>query len=324
MMNWILLIRNNATAFALFVVAAAAPCLGLNDSLYFLFQRSTYLENLWMPGAWWANPATTAEIEKKTALTVNVTPLGNVYTIASAKYLAPAGKIFGWGIGLMGAGISPDPSLQATNGNAQYSSKFSFSNPSLQCAFGAKIPALGSVGFLGDFGAELLPDFQGSQSNYFTMGIGLGVLTPYALDLLSFSVSSMSRGHFWIQNFWDHDGKLGLRLKTSDSLLLGSLEYTVSFASGSIKYIGNSPAYYYQVVKGLVSLKAYAILGILAGYSRDLGIYSDNGTLLHGGIELRQSSVYPFFGGYEIGVSLTHSALLVHRLWLAYCFPTHS
>jgi hypothetical protein len=254
-------------------------------------------------------------------LTVNVTPLGNVYSIASAKYLAPAGNHFAWGIGIMGAGINPDPSLQATNGNAQYSSHFSFSNPSIQLAAGVKIPSMGSMGLLGNFGAELLPDDLGNQANYFTLGLGIGWLTPYAFNLISLSMSSMSTGHFWIQNFWDYDGKLGMRLKTSDSLLLGSLEYTVSFASGSLRYIGNSPAYYYQVVKALLSLKAYSILGILAGYSQDLGIYSDNGILIHGGVELRRSSVYPFFGGYEIGVSLTHSALLVHRLWIGYSFP---
>jgi len=302
-------------------IAAAAPALCVNDSLYFLFQRSTYLENLCMPAAWWANPALTAEIGGKTALTVSVTPLGNTFTIASAKYCAPIGARGGWGIGLMGAGISPDPSLQANNSGAQYSSHVTFSNPSIQLAGGLKIPYIGSIGALGDFGLELLPNFSGGEENYFSMGLGAGFLTPYAWDYLSLSLFAMSRGHFWIQNFWDHDGKVGLRLKTPDSLVLGSLEYTVSFSSGSVKFIGNSPAYYYQVVKALMSLKIYAIMGVLIGYSDDLGIFSNNGSMIHGGVELRRSSVYPFFGGYELGVSLTHSALLVHHLWLAYSFP---
>ena len=132
----------------------------------------------------------------------------------------------------------------------------------------------------------------------------------------------MSRGHFWIDNFWDHDGKMGLRIKTPDSLVLGSLEYTVSFSSG-FKYIGNAPANYYQVVKAMASIKIYAIMGVLIGYSDDLGIFSNNGTLIHGGLEMRRSDVYPFFGGYELGVSLTRSALLVHHLWLAYAFTAH-
>jgi hypothetical protein len=307
---------------ALCIFALVGSCFGVNDSLYFLFQRSTYLESLFMPGAWWANPAVTAEISSKTALTVNVTPLGNTYTIASAKYLAPAANAFGWGIGVMGAGINPNPdgSLQANNDGAQYSSHFTFSNPSIQCAAGAKMPGIGAAGLLGDFGFELLPDGNGGQANFWTMGIGAGLLTPYYFNNVSLSISVMSTGHFWIESFWDNDGKLGARFKTPDSLLMGSLEYTVSFVSGSVKYIGNAPAYYYQVVKGLASLKAYAVLGVLMGFSRDLGIYSDNGSMVHAGLELRQSTVYPFFGGYEVGVSLTHSALLVHRLWLAYCF----
>ena len=85
------------------------PGFCVTDSLYFLFQRSTYLENLCMPAAWWANPALVAEITEKTAMTVNVTPLGNVFTIASAKYCAPLGARGGWGVGLMGAGHRSRP-----------------------------------------------------------------------------------------------------------------------------------------------------------------------------------------------------------------------
>jgi len=308
------------TFLCVFFFATTVFCDG--DSLYFLFQRSTYLENLCMPGAWWANPAVMAEINAKTALTTSVTPLGNTFSIASVKYFAPLGGKAGWGIGLLGAGINPDPSLQATSGGAQYSSHFSFSNPSIQLAGGYNIPSIGSIGVLGDFGMELLPNFSGGKDNFFTMGLGAGFLTPYWRNYLSLSLCAMSREHFWIQQVWNNDGKIGLRLKTPDSLVLGSLEYTVSFASGTIKYIGNAPANYYQVVKALASLKMYTVLGLVFGFSQDLEIYSNNGTMLHGGIEMRQSSVYPFFGGYEIGVSLTHSALLVHHFWLAYTFAS--
>jgi hypothetical protein len=306
------------------MVITAAPCLAVNDSLYFLFQRSTYLENLGMPGAWWANPATLAEINDKIALTTNVTPLGNVFTITSARYVAPVANRFGWGIGILGAGINPNPdgSLQATNSSAQYQSHFSFYNPSIQIGFAAKVFNDWRAGFLFDFGAEQLPDGGGGQTNFSTIGIGLGVLTPYFFNRASFSLSTMSTGHFWLQPYWDYDGKAGLRFKSPDSLIMGSLEYTFSLVSGSIRYIYNSPANYYQVVKFLASIKTLSIGGILFGLSRDLGIFSDNGVLLHLGVELRRSAINPFFGGYEIGIATTqrNRDLFLHRLWLGYCF----
>jgi hypothetical protein len=317
---------NKFLIICVIIASAAHGATGGNDSLYFLYQRSTYLENLYMPGAWWANPAVTAEINTRTALTVNVMPLGNVYTIASAKYLTPIGNNIGIGVGILGFGINPNPdgSLQATNSNAQYTSHFTFSNPGLQFAAGMKIPDYGSIGLLFNIGAELLPDGNGEQSNYTVIGFGAGWLTPYFLNAMSLSISAMSTGHLWLENFWDYDGKAGMRFKTSDSLIMGSLEYTVSFVSGSIKYIGNSPAYYYQVVKGLMSFKAYTILGILLGYSQDLDIYSHNGSMLHTGLELRQSNINNFFGGYDLGISMTRRDLMVHRIWVAYCFPAHS
>ncbi len=299
------------------VLAVAAPSRAVNDSLYFLFQRSTYLENLSMPGAWWANPAKIAEIREKTALTVNVSPLGNVYTIASARYVSPLGGRFGWGIGILGAGINhnPDPSLQAANGSAQYRSRFTFSNPSIQIGAAAKAMNGLCIGLLSDFGAELHSDGYGDQSNYPTAGIGVGLLTPYFGNRLSLSFFYMSTGHFWQQTYWDHDGKAAIRFMASDSSVTGSIEYSFSISSGAIGHV-------YNVVKGLASIKILSIAGVMLGFSDDLDIFSDNGAMAHIGIELQRSSVYPFFGGYEIGIAVTHSHrdLFVHRLWVGYCF----
>jgi hypothetical protein len=311
--------------YMLMAFTAMAPsCWAVNDSLFFLFQRSTYLENLNMPGAWWANPATVAEVGKKTAMTVNVSPLGFVYTIASARYLAPVAGRFGWGIGIMGAGINPNPagSLQADNTGAQYQSQFSFSNPSIQLSAAAKLTGGLCLGLLCDAGFEELPDGNGGQMNFPTLGIGVGGMTPYFFDKVSLSLSLMSTGHFWLQSYWDYDGKGGVRFKSSDSLLMGSLEYTYSLVSGTIKNIYNSPATYYHVVKALASIKIFSIAGVLFGFSRDLGIFSDNGAMVHLGVELRQSQVYPFFGGYETGIAVTqrNRDLWVHRLWLGWCF----
>jgi hypothetical protein len=309
----------------LLTIIAAHSCCAVNDSLYFLFQRSTYLENATMPCAWWVNPAMLAETDKKTALTGTVFPLGGAYTIASARYCAPASSHIAWGIGVLGAGInhSPDGSFTASNSGAQYRSSTSLSNPSVQIGVAAGTSGGFSAGFLVDGGAELLPDGGGGQANFFTLGTGIGAMTPYILDKVSLAVSYMSQGHFWLQPFWDHDGKACLRFKSSDSLVMGSLEYTFSLASGVIKNIYNSDATYYQVVKTLVSLKVLGIAGVLLGYSQDLGILSDNGPMIHLGAEIRKSTVYPYFAGYEIGVGTTqrHRDLFLHRVWVGYCLP---
>jgi hypothetical protein len=307
------MIHKRSYFFLLLILTCAFPCLSANDSLYFLYQRSTYLENLTMWGAWWANPATISEITEKTAMSTNVTPLGNVFTLASARYMAPFEKYFSWGIGILGAGInrSPDGSLLANNAGAQYQSHVTLSNPSIQVAAGAKLPGDLEVGLLGDIGTEVLPDGYGSQSNFLTMGAGLGIMTPYLFDKVSLTLSSMSRRHLSLQPYMDYDGKAGLRFKASDSLYIGSLEYTFSMGSG-----------YYQVVKGIVSIKALSVVGVLAGFSQDVEMFSDNGAMIHVGVELRRSSMYPFFGGYEIGIAVSNKNrdILIHQLWIGYCF----
>jgi hypothetical protein len=94
-----------AGAAVFFLSAGMSPAAGQSPppTLYYLYQRTIYLENLTMNGAWWANPALTGEIAEKTASTIDVTPIGlRQFTIVSAKFLFPFGKIFGAGIGIMG------------------------------------------------------------------------------------------------------------------------------------------------------------------------------------------------------------------------------
>jgi hypothetical protein len=130
---------------ALFIILllALSSVRGANDSLYFLYQRSTYLENLTLIGGWWANPALIGEITTPTAYTINVSPLGYVYTLASVKYLFPFLNNFAGGVGIMGTGIAPSQSGQVTNGGATYQSNFSFTNPSFQLGLGGRLPRLG-------------------------------------------------------------------------------------------------------------------------------------------------------------------------------------
>lgn len=106
---------------------------------FLLYQQTTYLENALMPGSWWSNPASTAEIERKTAQTVDVTPLGNVLTIASAKFLMPVTSRFCGGIGIMGVGQgnSSSQNLNATGSGATFQSQSSFLTPA--CNFRAQL-----------------------------------------------------------------------------------------------------------------------------------------------------------------------------------------
>lgn len=317
-----------AKIFAILVISAA-PGFTNSDTLnyYFLYQRTIYLENALMPGAWWANPASTAEIEKKTAQTVDVTPLGNVLTMASAKFLMPVASRFGVGIGIMGVGrgYSSNQNLSAGNSGATFQSRYSFFNPAMQLSGAVKIKQGGGIGLLFNIGAEQLPnamDLGPTYSNYLTMGFGAGFLSPWFLDRVSIGFSVMSTGHFWIQDYWDNDGKLTLRFRSIDSLITGYVESTFSLFGGNMVWIGNSPSNYYEVIKAMISLRFMGILGFLLGYSDDLLNGEANGKCAHIGLELKQSTLSRYYGGYEIGIALSQRQrdLFVHRLWVGYDF----
>jgi hypothetical protein len=291
-----------------------------NDSLYFLYQRSTYLENLFTPGGWWANPALTGEITEPTAYTINSSPLGYRYTLASVKYLAPVFGNFGVGLGIMGTGILPRQSTEFSSEGLSYSSHFTFSNPSFQVGIGGRLRNIGSIGLLADIGAEMVPDGNSGSSNYLLLRAGLGVLTPYYFNILSLSATGMSTLHFWERMYMDNNGKIGLRFKIFEDLVLGSAEYTLTFKSGVAESFYQSSQFYYEVFKGTISVRILKIMGIIAGYSTDLGEFSDIGNCLHAGIELRPADEYPFFGGYELGISTSQKGLIIHRIWAGYKF----
>ena len=315
---------RHAAAFCactLFLSAALKPASAQPTIPYYLYQRTTYLENLTMNGAWWANPALTGEITEKTASTVDITPLGlNDFTIVSAKYLFPFAGHFGAGLGIMGEGLnqSPNQSTQISSGGLSYSSHFSFSNPSLQLGLGMHFENIGSAGLLLNAGEELIPLGDGTDYNYPVTGLGVGVLTPYFLNTLSLSFTTMATWHFWQQEYLDYDGKAGFRFRILDDFILGSFEYSFSFKSSVIESFYSS-AYYYRVVKSLLSIRIYKIGGLLIGYSSDLG-FRDMGETVHAGLELRPSNDYPYFGGYELALGTNQRILITHQVWVGYCF----
>jgi hypothetical protein len=308
-----------ALVSALVLTGARNPAWGQNP--YYLYQRTTYLENLAMNGAWWANPALTGEINEKTGSTVDITPLGQFqFTIVSAKYLFPFGRIFGAGFGIMGEGFnqSQNQSTQVSNSQVTVTSHFSFSNPSLQFGLGMHLDNIGSAGILLSAGQELIPLGDGTSYNYPVMSLGAGILTPYFLNSLSLSITAMATWHFWQQEYLDYDGKAGARFKILDDFILGSLEYSFSFKSGVIESFYTT-SNYYQVAKGLISIKIYKIAGALLGYSTDFG-FKDMGGTLHVGLELRHSSDYPYFAGYELALGTYQQVYITHQIWVGYCF----
>jgi hypothetical protein len=53
-------------------------------------------------------------------------------------------------------------------------------------------------------------------------------------------------------------------------------------------------------------------------------VVQDLGGTLHAGLELRPSEDYPFFGGYELGFSTYWRDLIIHQIWVGYCFRTQT
>jgi hypothetical protein len=312
--------RRSCIAGLIFIFAFLGSAFGQSNGLYYLYQRTTYLENLTMNGAWWANPALTGEIAEKTASTVNVTPIGlRQFTIVSAKYLFPFGGIFGGGFGIMGEGVNQNQSTQLSNRGATYSSHFSFSNPSLQFGLGMRLRNIGSAGLLLNAGQELLQS-DGTNYNYPVVGCGVGALTPYFFNTISLSFTTMATWHFWQQAYMDNDAKAGIRFRILDDFILGSFEYAFSFKSGLIESESfYTTSNYCQIAKGLVSIRIYKIAGIILGYSSDFD-FNDMGGTMHAGLELRPSDDYPYFGGYEIGLSTYQRVLFIHQIWVGYCF----
>jgi len=274
-----------------------------------------------MNGAWWANPALTGEITEKTVSTVDVTPLGLAqFTIVSAKYQFPFGKIFGAGFGIMGEGLgqSQNQSAQISDNGATVSSHFSFSNPSFQAGLGMNLKNVGSAGILFNAGEELFQQADGTSYNYPIVSLGIGVLTPYFFNSISLSFTAMSTWHFWQQAYLDDDGKAGIRFKILDDFIIGSFEYAFPFKSGIQSFYTTSA--HYQVAKAQISFRIYKIGGLLLGYSSDFGGFTSMGGTLHAGLELRQSDVYPYFGGYEVGLSTYRQISFTHQIWVGYCF----
>jgi hypothetical protein len=302
-----------------------AYALSTLDSLPFFYERSIYLEDLALPGAMWANPARIAPIDRTTLYTATVGMLGSAYSMSTVRVIVPADTGVNLGFGVSGTGITTGSSGNGTNGGAQITSYFNFTRPSFEGALSYDRLPIGTLGgeLLG--GTESIPSVDSASSAYFFWGYSIGWISPVLLKSVQLSLSTLGVHHAytWFANLWDNDAKIGLLFNVHDSLVLGSLEYGCSL-HGPFSFLttGNSSDTSYDVLKGEVSIRVKSIVGILLGFSTDTRIASDNGATYHAGVELRRSRVYPFYGGYEFGVSpwaYYHFSVL-NRIWVGYGF----
>ena len=286
----------------------------------FFFERTIYLEGLLSPLAWWANPASVVECESPTLFTANASPIGRYFTVSSVRFFLPIRDRVTLGFGVMGAGPDQTGSLNATGDGVSYCSNFIFSRPSFQVGTALKLPLQSSVGGLFSIGMEQASVGLEQFENFALLGLGLGWLSPAIVHMVQFSLSAFWAGHFHHETYWDGDFKLGVRVRIPDDLVSFKLEYSHPMPE-ALQYHDLLPSIPipYAALNVLVAVRTGALWSVLLGYSSDFGeADTDNGNALHAGIDLRQSEQLPFFGGYEVAISMDRRWNVIHRFWLGY------
>ena len=311
-----------SAAFFFVIFALVNSFAQTQDSVYYFYQRTVYLDNPLMDGAWYSNPSSISTINKPEAFTVNAGTLGRRYTISSVRFFFPIVPSCAAGVGISGASNAlQDASFQATEQGTTYQSNFSFTRPSFEAGIAIQLPFDYRWGLLESYGIENDSFYNGGNTqNYFIWGNGLGLTTPEVAHLLSFSFSTFSVGHFQPIAWWENDAKLGMILNYHEDLIRAAAEYSFSLADRFILFRNANVAHGYEVFKVLLSARILKIIGVLAGYSSDTPILSDNGKSVHLGLELRKTDFYSFFGGYDVGISVTEFPQIIHRIWFGYQF----
>jgi hypothetical protein len=306
-------------------LALASSGVSSIDSLYYFFERTIYLENLTQNAAWWANPSSISSIREPCVFTSNTGLLGGKYSISGFRVFAPLQHSLTVGFGLTGASTAEGRSFSGDGTGGQMTSSFNFSRPSLEAGAGYESKRFGALGVLAITGTENA--VSGIKIYFFVLGTSLGYLSPPIAGMARLSLSTLSVCHFQADTWWDHSAKTGVVFNVYDSLFTGSLEYGFSLNNAPFFSDGND-LWGYEVIKGTVSTRFRSIAGFLLAYSTDTKNLRDNGPTFHSGLELRPSRIYPFWGGYEIGISpwssrhRTNTAVitLLHRFWVGYTF----
>ena len=286
-------------------------------NISFFHKRTIYLDNLISPAAFWANPAILALETESSFSIANVSPMGGIYTLAAIRGSFVLDSTGVAGIGFSGTDEYESGSFSADNSSATWQSNFIFSTPSVQVIFARPLPLIGLAGVIASLGTEQWYTSTQQFAYSPTVCIGAGWFSPAFKNALRVSLATYSTGHFYLSQQWEHDAKFGLRLSLFEEAVRGSFEYTWSFGKEPVFF---SPAAQgrYEAFKGNVSLRFWGALGLLAGVSRDLDIFTSNKTMIHGGLEYRQTDLTPYWGGYEIGINDRRG--IIHRIWIGYSF----
>ncbi len=318
------------TRFMLLLLSLVVPKSHAEPSMYYLSQRTLYLETLTSLGAWWANPALLADIQAPVAMSTNVTPLGGEYIVATARFCLPVAEQFGIGIGFLGSGpyIAGSSSNQARQNGFTARGEFIFSRPSVEVAAGGQVGPAGRFGLLGYWGSEGVPDFQGETRRFPLVGLGGGWISPAIYRMFYPSVFLVGTGYLDNEPYWEYTGRAGIMFASPEGLVRAAVESSLSWHKGiGFWYTGEHGPY--EVIKAHGSVKIFEPVALLVGLSSDRSSWResssalDNGINLHVGTELRPSHLYPFHGGYEIGVDVQSIARAIHRFWFGYSFGLH-
>lgn len=302
---------------------SAINCSASDSYFDHLFQRSVYIENLNIPGGWWANPALLSQVDEGMLFSSNVLPLGNRYLISSIRILFPVKSILSIGAGILGAGNYKTGTSHSaiTEDGFLYRSDFAFKRPRFQFGAGANVPVIGALGILTSFGTDIKDrggEYQ--EDKVLSPGFSFGWLSPEIFIPVQISTNFMFLFHnieYKGKNtFWELGSKLGVSFHALDSLLSGFCEYTFSFGQNSFG-IFTPDSSEYETAKAMLSIRIFNNVAAIIGASRDVGYYSPvNGTCIHFGAELRKSSILPFWAGYDIGARVGKDWIILHRIWM--------
>lgn len=281
----------------------------------YLFQRTIYLDNPLNKSGWWSNPAQPASIKNMSVYSGTVTPLANYYMITTGRVFIPLAERVTAGIGILGMGLytAGSSSARSQGDGFNYSSSFSFTNPRFQAGLATRIPSLpGDMGTMLSFGWTT--DSLGGEEikNRLSPGLSLGWISPRLFRMIRFSVSLMWLRYDLARVTDEITAKLGVQAVLLDSLLMGSLEYTLSPGEG-YGIIASEKAY--DVMKGLIYVRALPSLAILGGFSIDSKATNrHNGFAVHGGLSIPEKQDNHFSGAYEVGAHLGSDWLFIHSI----------
>lgn len=286
-----------------------------------VYRLTAWLENGLFDGAWWTNPAMTADLTERVIETVNVSPISDLYTISSIRVLFPALSRMVWGLGILGAGPDQTGHFDAQGGSGvQYSSRFIFTRPSLQGGLSWTSPIGVAAGVLLSGGFERQRVTVDETDEYGTALVCIGIMSPVLAEMVQAGFAYAAGGHFQPVAFWERDLRWSLKAWVPDSLIAFAAEYTLSLAPASqgwpTPFVRQEDALHVRS-----SLRLYRPFGLILGFSTDFldrNYLYRAGTNIHGGLEIVRSPVYPFYGGYEIATSLDGEWHIFHRFWFGY------